>query len=1542
MAKIHVDETDVKASNNKVKIESTVPNANIDVKQSITAKVEPDNYVIASQGYSAGVPGWLSTAVASMVKDSIGTGGTLADALDTLRTDVMDQIQLGVNQAITQIENQYVSSSALTTTLASEIGASRSAILNQVQTYADGTQALATDVNALKSSFGGTDAGTIEAFIGSVSTTAATGKYASAQTVDVLTANYNNIEPRLTSTEFTVAGQFTEWDGTSTPQPGMFKIFDGSYWNYVGGTLGEFGDGWMRTDRNALDGVAALASSTTTRMNALQLQVDNSITTWFEDYSADVANNYLPTLNNVPAINWITIDNTNGNDIEKTKHIGDLVYDKSTGYAYRFAHEDLPNDIPNLGIIWSWILITDVDVTKALADAARAQDTADHKRVIYSGSTIPSGSVAAPLSTGDMWIPSGYTGPGFTDGEIYLYVIGASNPGPWVLSTRYSQAITDVITELHNWQNGAYSTFVKDIQVQVDHKAESYYVETDPSISWSGVASTHVGDLWKKPSDNTEYVWKLSGGTYKWVPMDVPNIVYDTIDTKKSVYTGNSVPSPVAPDKVQVNDLWIVGSNPVAGYEAQSIYMYKAQGTSPETYAWELPLKYTDNTAVVVLQTGIENGTVNIDLTKATINGGTPLTAYVSGEVDKQVVVYSGTDHSLQSGMKLNDIYIEKTVDTSGAVDVDVVNTYKYNGSTWTQIGNNSNITALADLTDGKRTIYSGNQTPQGTTANPLQDNDLFIPTMDFTDATTTTGYVKNEMYRYSSGSWVKATRYDTLKNELNAQIIDNKVETYYQDTIPFGNLVTVNKDPHSGDYWFCTANTNGSGYKKGVIYKFVETVSTIDSTKFDYTWGASQDVSKGAFDLADKKRTIYGDAGNSIPNKTNHPKLELNDLWMPSADSTDRTYKASQIYKCTVVGTNNTDVKWTKADYTNDDTVNNITNGSIPLDPSKISIGSTTKKLSDYVSSEADKRVHIYSGTTAPVNGHPVGVETNDIYLWNTTATAPTEGSTYDVVRTYKYLMNGTWGEVTTNTNITALADLADGKRTVYSNASNDVPKGEPNDLWIPTHGTNDSVYIPKEVYQYANGWKVATKYTENLTNFANAINPKVNLLEAQRDHKIEYFFQLSTATDPKASWTTQAIRDNHNGDILYHTDTELAYRYYAVDDTWHEDQTLVKALSKAAQAQATADGKVTTFYQATAPIAEGVGDLWVDSDNNNKYHRWNGIMWEYMRDSSNDVAINQGLADALSSAAAAQATADNRVISYYQATMPTTAVIGDIWFDTSNGNKVHTYNGTTWVVTQDSQIGQAILDAADAQSTADGKRTIFYQNTTPITTDIGDLWVDSSTKVTKTWSGSTWVDTTNTTANQAASWAAGASKLITSPDGSITGWEFGDSSGTQSEFKINTQNFKISDGTNSANVPFSIVTGIPNKVQFNGVVNFTNTNMSGYDNSNVTPGLIGAPTTSQAQGFANTAETNAKNHTNYQLNNYVFAPGTTTIDGGKINTDTIDVRNIFSKNITYTGTITGGSGGLGGIIQSKNFVTSGGTDGMKIDLVNGSIYIA
>lgn len=72
----------------------------------------------------------------------------------------------------------------------------------------------------------------------------------------------------------------------------------------------------------------------------------------------------------------------------------------------------------------------------------------------------------------------------------------------------------------------------------------------------------------------------------------------------------------------------------------------------------------------------------------------------------------------------------------------------------------------------------------------------------------------------------------------------------------------------------------------------------------------------------------------------------------------------------------------------------------------------------------------------------------------------------------------------------------------------------------------------------------------------------------------------------------------------------------------------------------------------------------------------------------------------------------------------------IGDTWFDTSNGNLLKTYTGVSggWVSVQD-------LAIAAAQSTADGKNTVYRQGTLPTTPNspmtafaTGDMWFDTA----------------------------------------------------------------------------------------------------------------------------------------------------------------------------------------------------------------------
>ena len=116
-------------------------------------------------------------------------------------------------------------------------------------------------------------------------------------------------------------------------------------------------------------------------LGELQDQIDGNIMTWFLSG--------VPTLSTPPANEWVT-------DEEKNNHLGDLYYDKDTGYAYRFTLENG---------VYNWLKLTDSDIAEALAVANSAQDTADSKRRVFLEQPIP------PYDSGDMWIK---------DKEIYI------------------------------------------------------------------------------------------------------------------------------------------------------------------------------------------------------------------------------------------------------------------------------------------------------------------------------------------------------------------------------------------------------------------------------------------------------------------------------------------------------------------------------------------------------------------------------------------------------------------------------------------------------------------------------------------------------------------------------------------------------------------------------------------------------------------------------------------------------------------------------------------------------------------------------------------------------------------------------------------------------------------------------------------------------------------------------------------------------------------------------------------------------------------
>ncbi|MGO5420424.1 hypothetical protein [Mediterraneibacter faecis] len=191
----------------------------------------------------------------------------------------------------------------------------------------------------------------------------------------------------------------------------------------------------------------------------LQSQIDGQIESWFYDYE--------PTLQNKPASLWTTSK-------ERKKHLGDLFYWSSKGFAYRFMQD---------GATWKWQLVQDTDITKALAAAEKAQDTADHKRRVFVVTPQP------PYDIGDLWTQE-------STGDLMrcqtARQTGYYRSSDWVLATKYTddtvanQAIAQI--EVLDGKINLKVT-ADDVASIIEQKADSIRLKAD-KISWESTYSS--------------------------------------------------------------------------------------------------------------------------------------------------------------------------------------------------------------------------------------------------------------------------------------------------------------------------------------------------------------------------------------------------------------------------------------------------------------------------------------------------------------------------------------------------------------------------------------------------------------------------------------------------------------------------------------------------------------------------------------------------------------------------------------------------------------------------------------------------------------------------------------------------------------------------------------------------------------------------------------------------------------------------------------------------------------------------------------------
>lgn len=454
----------------------------------------------------------------------------------------------------------------------------------------------------------------------------------------------------------------------------------------------------------------------------LQAQIDGQIETWYYDYE--------PTLQNEPASNWTTTK-------ERTAHVGDLFYWSSKGFAYRFMFDDAT---------WKWQLVQDTDVTKALAAAEKAQDTADHKRRVFVVQPEP------PYDIGDLWVQG-------ENGDIMHCRVAKSESAAYASSDWEKASKYTDDSALKTFMNGEYADTVKEIQTQVDGKAETWRQDADPSTAWTtdALKKQHKGDLWYKTSAQKSYIYNGSG----WDEMKTnpPDEVFDAIDGKAQIFSS----TPTTP--YYENDIYFTGSTILVCKKTRESGSYNASD-------WQKKDNYTDDSAVEDFIQSTYTPTIN------------DIQNQIDGKIDTYYYDYKPTLSNVPASEWTTENELQKH---NGDLFFWKSKGYTYrflkvdNTWQWVQIQDadiSEAMTAAAnaqDTADGKRRVFTSTPT------TPYDSGDLWT---QGTSGDLMRCQTSRASGNYVSSDWVKATKYtdDTAVNELEKstkasfELIDQKI----------------------------------------------------------------------------------------------------------------------------------------------------------------------------------------------------------------------------------------------------------------------------------------------------------------------------------------------------------------------------------------------------------------------------------------------------------------------------------------------------------------------------------------------------------------------------------------------------------------------------------------------------------------------------------------------------------------------------------------------------------------------------------------------
>jgi hypothetical protein len=148
--------------------------------------------------------------------------------------------------------------------------------------------------------------------------------------------------------------------------------------------------------------------------------------------------------------------------------------------------------------------------------------------------------------------------------------------------------------------------------------------------------------------------------------------------------------------------------------------------------------------------------------------------------------------------------------------------------------------------------------------------------------------------------------------------------------------------------------------------------------------------------------------------------------------------------------------------------------------------------------------------------------------------------------------------------------------------------------------------------------------------------------------------------------------------GSLAYDLATRTVWRYEGADaDPPWSDVTytiLGQAIEVALQAKSLAESKITAYASATTPTGGKEGDLWYKLTENGRPYVYSGGQWSKLLGNEFTTLEN--------SMSSIVQTLTGGMKIYRQATAPTSGMsVGDLWYNTIDGNACSKYSGTDWV---------------------------------------------------------------------------------------------------------------------------------------------------------------------------------------------------------------------------------------------------------------------